>query len=84
MKISKNKHMRFFSHVTKITQPKNWVPRPKGVPCSPSTDTHTDRQKVTLRASFQGFRIFSSTYHQGSAQLYLIIFIDTLNENGLR
>ena len=34
MKISKNKKNAFFSHVPRTTQPKNQVPRSKGVTCS--------------------------------------------------
>ena len=41
----------FFPHVLRTTQPKNCVPRSKGVTCSPFTDgqthTHTDRQTDT-------------------------------------
>ena len=42
MNISKNKK-GFLSHVPRIIQPKNYVPRPKGVPCSPSTDSNTEQ-----------------------------------------
>ena len=47
----------FFSHVPRITQPKNQVPRPKSVPCSPRTDgqTHT---KVTTDSTLSGFQEF--------------------------
>ena len=34
----------FFSHVPSIILPKNQVPRPKDVLCSPITDTQTHRQ----------------------------------------
>ena len=69
MKISKNKNA-FLSHVPMITQPKHYIPRSKGVLCSPVTD----RQKHTHESEYRGhiFRvsgIFLSTYHQGSAQL---------------
>ena len=59
-------------HVTRITQPKNLVPRSKGVLCSPQTDTHTQTHRHTQKwlqsTPFLGFRNFSSTYHQGSVQ----------------
>ena len=57
MKISKNKKMRFFPRVIRITQPKNKVPRSKGVLCSPITDrqTHT---KVTTVGTLSGFQEF--------------------------
>ena len=44
-KKSKNayKKRKDMSHVPKITQPKNQVPRLNGVPCSPFTDRQTDR-----------------------------------------
>ena len=77
MKISKNN-----SHDPRIVQPKNQLPRPKGVPYSPrkdrQTDTHTHTHTHTHRQTdTQGdycghpFRVsgfFPSTYHQGSAQ----------------
>ena len=44
----------FFSHVPRITQPKNLVPRSKGVPCSPFT--HIDR--VTTEGTLSGFQGF--------------------------
>ena len=48
--------MWFFSHVPRITWPKNLVPRSKGVLCSPCTDTQT--RKWMQRTPFQGFSIF--------------------------
>ena len=59
----------------RITQPKNYVPRSKGVTCSPFTDTQTDTQtggrthRVTTEGILSVFQDFPSTYHQGSAQL---------------
>ena len=35
---------KFLSHVPRITQPKNQLPRSKGVTCSPRTDGQTDGQ----------------------------------------
>ena len=60
MKISKNKKMCFFSHVLRITQPKNCVPRSKGVTCSPFTDGQTHRQthRVTTEGTLLGFQDF--------------------------
>ena len=77
----------FFSHVPRITRPKNQFPRSKGLTCSPRTDTPW--------APFQGFRIlsfnlssrigptpfqgsgfFPSTYHQGSAQNDTLTFFN--------
>ena len=51
----------FLSHVQRITQPKDQVPRSKCVPCSPRTDRQTDgrTRKWKQRTPFQGFRIFS-------------------------
>ena len=33
----------FLSQVPRIIQPKNYVPRPKGMLCGPGTDGHTGR-----------------------------------------
>ena len=68
MKISKNKKW-FFSHVTRNTQPKNLVPRSKGLPCNLDTDrqTHTHKnENIGHPFRFSGF--FSLTYYQGSIQ----------------
>ena len=46
MKISKNKRILFF-HVPRITQPKNQVPRSKGVTHSPRTDRQTHMKVKT-------------------------------------
>ena len=44
MKISKKrKKNTVFSRVPRITQPKNWVPMSKDVPCSLFIDGHADR-----------------------------------------
>ena len=53
----KTKKTTFFSHVPRITQPKNYVPRPKSVSCSRQTDgqTHT---KVTTEGTLLGFQDF--------------------------
>ena len=57
MKNSKKKV--FFSHVTRITQPKNQVPRSKAVLCSPRIDTHTHTDtKVTTVGTLSGFQDF--------------------------
>ena len=51
----------FSSHVSRITQPKNQVPRPKDVTCSPRIDRHTDRQtdtKVSTEDTLSGFQEF--------------------------
>ena len=71
MKISKNKKNTFFSHIPRITQPKNLVPMSKGVICSPLTDGQTDihTRKRLQRAPFQVAGVFPSTYYQGSAQI---------------
>ena len=66
----------FLFHVPGIIQPKNYVSRPKYVPCSP----HTHRQTNTYASDYYGppFRVsgvFPSTYHRGSAQLYLVIIM---------
>ena len=62
--MSKNK-IRFFSRVTRITQPKNQVPRSKGVLCSLVTDRHESEYRGH---PFMVSRMFPSTYHQGSVQ----------------
>ena len=56
---------QFLPHVPRITQPKNKVPRSKGMLCSPSTDTH---ESGYCGHPFKVSGIFPSTYHQGSAQ----------------
>ena len=35
------------SHIPRITQPKHYIPRSKGVPCSLLTHRQTDRQTDT-------------------------------------
>ena len=57
MKMLTNKKNAFLSHVPRIIQPKNQVPRPKSVPCSLRTDrqTHT---KVTTVGTLSGFQEF--------------------------
>ena len=63
----------FFSHVLRTTQPKNCVPRSKGVTCSPFTDRHTDGRthRVTTKGTLSGFQdFFPSTYHQGLPQYF--------------
>ena len=57
MKISKNKINAFVSHVSRITQSKNLVPRSKGVLCSQDTDTKV-KTDDTLRKC-------PSSYHHG-------------------
>ena len=49
----------FLSHVPRIIQPKNQVPRPKGVPCSPSTDRHTHTQSDYCGHPFKVSGFFS-------------------------
>ena len=46
-----------FTHVPIITQPKNQVPRSKGVLCSSRTDRHTDT-KVNTEDTLSGFQDF--------------------------
>ena len=59
----------FLSHVPRILQSKNQVPRPKGVLCSSVTDRQTDRHESEYRGHpFRVSGIFPSTYHQGSVQ----------------
>ena len=51
----------FLSHVPRILQSKNQVPRPKGVLCSSLTDRQTDRQtdtKVNTEDTLSGFQEF--------------------------
>ena len=72
MTISKNKIMRFFLMSQGPLNPKNQVPRSKGVTCIPLTDRQTDRQTDTLESDYRvhPFRVsgvFPSTYHHGSA-----------------
>ena len=56
-------------HVTRITQPKNQVPRSKSVLCSLLTDRRTDRHESEYRGHpFRVSGIVPSTYHQGSVQ----------------
>ena len=54
--------MLYFSHVPRITWPKNYVPMSKGVLCSPRADrqTHrqTDRHKVNTEDTLSGFQEF--------------------------
>ena len=53
--------MFFFSHVPRITQPKNQVPRSKALLCSPRIDgqTHTHTHtKVTTVGTLSGFQEF--------------------------
>ena len=69
IKISKNKKKVIFSHVPRITQPKNSVPKPKSVPFSPRTHRRTDTHESEYRGHpFRVSGIVPSTYHQGSAQ----------------
>ena len=84
MKISKKKV--FFSHVTRITQPKNQIPRSKGVLSSSGIDGHTDRQthtKVNTEDTLLGFHDFSYNlssrigpivFQQSTHHLFLYIF----------
>ena len=51
---------KFISHVPKIIQPKNQVPRPKGVSVARlHTDTHTHRVRVTTVGTLSRFQDFS-------------------------
>ena len=65
----KQKKNAFLSHVPRIILPKNYVPKPKSVLCSPRTHRRTDRHESDY--SGHPFRVsgfFSSTNHQGLAQ----------------
>ena len=71
MKISKNKKMRFFlmsqgSFNTKISFLGKKMCPADCLRTHGHTDTQTDR--VTTEGTLFQFRIFPSTYHQGSAQ----------------
>ena len=55
----KRKKLLFFSHVTRITQRKNQIPRSKGVLSNWRTDGHTDRHthtKVNTEDTLSGFQ----------------------------
>ena len=79
MKISKKKKKSFFSHVPRITRPKNYVPRSKGVLCSSRADrqTHIQTDTKVKGHPFMVSGIFPSTCHQGSVQNTDIFFYPT-------
>ena len=60
----------FFSHVTRITQLKNQVPRSKAVLCSPriDTQTHTRHESDYCGHPFRVSGVFFRKPNQGSAQ----------------
>ena len=65
MKISKKNYL---SHVPRIIQPKNLVPRPKGVLCSLVTDRQThEHENDYCGHPFRISGVFPSTYHQVTA-----------------
>ena len=61
----------FLSHVPRIIQLNNLVPRSKSVPCCPRIDTQTDTHESDYCGHpFRVSGVFHSTYHQGSAQFH--------------
>ena len=61
MNILKKRKKKYFSHVPKIIQPKNQVPRSKGVLCSPQTHRHKSEYRGH---PFRVSEIFPSTYYE--------------------